>query len=201
VLRIGQSERVTGRVRKDDEPTIASPLKRLVAWAVDAVLVMVLFWCALWAFAWLHDPLLIFLGALLVTASYMLFNQSVGVGRWGATPGMVLVGVRVVDAETNEPCGSRRALWRALSLIPFVVVPYGYEAAQAANAGVVVSRTDRRSARDLFAGTKVVRRSPRRPLHRASHPYARRGPGRAVTAEKESRPSGPLSRLSRWLRT
>jgi uncharacterized RDD family membrane protein YckC len=76
-------------------------------------------------------------------------------GLLGASPGKWAFGLRIIDYHQRCPIGPARA---ALRLVAYAVSSITFEWGHV----LIVLRQDRRALHDILAGTRVVRRSPRR---------------------------------------
>ena len=84
---------------------------------------------------------------LLYAAYYVLH----GWARRGGTPGLRLLGLRLVDWQQRVPIGYLRALLRALALmVTFLTLGFGFL--------LPLFRKDRKALHDLLAGTSVTHR-------------------------------------------
>ena len=145
--------------RRDDQAAVvpdvpATIWRRMLALAVDLILVVILVRAGLWFAAGLSA---LAPGLRLVAQAFGLTWFSLvpgayfvlGHGTNGQTLGKRLVGVRVVDGA-GAPIGYVRALGRWVATVA-AVLPFGIGLA------VAVLRRDRRGLHDLLAGTRVVR--------------------------------------------
>ena len=185
-------------------PTPATPGRRLVAGAIDHLVIFVpttamAFALLTWWFAPLDARMMLAQLACTMTTTVMYF--SVCESRWGAAIGKALMGLTVVDAAGRPPRARaafvrscvfvlpRVAIW--LAWIPFAteieavtstsrLASYGLLPAQALVWSVLFWTVRRRNGyaglHDLASATRVVTRAAR-----ASH--ARVQPTRAVTRE------------------
>ncbi len=79
----------------------------------------------------------------------------VGWGLLGATPGKWAMGIRIMDYRQQCPIGPSRA---ALRLAAYCVSSMTFEWGHL----LMLIRQDRRTLQDILAGTRVVRKSPRK---------------------------------------
>lgn len=124
---------------------------------------------------WIH-VLIITAGVWIVL--WMLYFV-VGWGMLGATPGQAIMGLRVVDHRQRYPIGATRALLRlvaySIGSLPLMAGHF-----------LVIGRSDKRALHDMLAGTRVIRRPPRKPRGESS-PV---GPTREVQAVSSSEITG-----------
>jgi uncharacterized RDD family membrane protein YckC len=133
----------------------AGPISRLVAYAVDAVLVTVSFGAAHWAVSYavelVSDVNLDTEGSwwLVVAGSVWAFLYFwIGLAVAGRTVGMLLTGVRVVTRR-GAPLPPTAAFVRVLTLpLSFLLFGLGF-------IGIVIGR-ERRALHDVCAGSAVV---------------------------------------------
>ncbi|MCS7182828.1 MAG: FHA domain-containing protein [Thermoanaerobaculum sp.] len=93
-------------------------------------------------------------GALWV--AYAWYYWIHGWARRGGTPGLRLLGLRLVDQLFRQPIGYARAWWRALAcLVSLATLGAGW--------GLAFFRRDCKTLHDLLAGTQVVRRGDQAP--------------------------------------
>lgn len=140
-------------------PTYAGAVSRLAAYLVDHVAVSVLYSIGVATLALIAE---VVAGADIDLSSSL--PAGVALGAWwlayftvswatsGATPGMGLMGVRVVRLG-GTPVGVGRAFLRAL-VFPLSMALFGL-----GFVGILVQR-ERRALHDLIAGTAVVYTSP-----------------------------------------
>lgn len=103
----------------------------------------------------------------------------VGWGLLGTTPGKWAFGLRIIDYHQRCPIGPARA---ALRLAAYAVSSVTFEWGHL----LIVLRQDRRALHDILAGTRVVRRSPRRSRTREIEDAPEEIPGDEMTAEEVS---------------
>ena len=124
------------------------PLKRLVAWAVDAVLILVLTAVVLVLTALLTIWILPLLYAALNVA-----YRTVSIARWSATPGMALMAVELRDSR-----GARLDPFTALlhtlvyTAATIMVLP------QVASVALMLITPRRQGLGDLLLGTAALNR-------------------------------------------
>jgi uncharacterized RDD family membrane protein YckC len=81
----------------------------------------------------------------------------VGWGLLGATPGKWALGLRIMDYRQRSPIGPSRALLRlAAYCVSSVTFEWGHL--------LMLIRNDNRALHDILAGTRVVRKTKRRPV-------------------------------------
>jgi uncharacterized RDD family membrane protein YckC len=108
-----------------DDSRLAPRTHRLVAWVLDAFILGVLV-IPFDPILYSHRPrqslfLALFVPGLLLAFLYMVLFDG---GRKGATLGKRIIGIRVVDAETREAIGYRRATVRRVVYIVGGLVLY-----------------------------------------------------------------------------
>lgn len=134
----------------------AGAATRLAAFAVDQSLATTLFGIGLGAMSWAvalvtgdditWNPSSFFTAAALVVWLFVYYSYPWSMS--GKTPGMALVGIRVVDA-TGAACSVRRAVVRTVALpLSFLTLGIGF-------LPIIFGRT-RQALHDRIAGTAVV---------------------------------------------
>jgi uncharacterized RDD family membrane protein YckC len=127
--------------------------RRIVAKIIDWVIVAFLNQTFHYALAG-HTPLARDTFESTITLTAMLFSLAYNVGfleRFGATPGKLLLGIKVVRKD-GEPLGTGRAFARPLAeFLSFIICYVGYLFA--------FFDRERRALHDHIAGTRVVLRA------------------------------------------
>jgi uncharacterized RDD family membrane protein YckC len=134
------------------EQSRSALFRRWLAADVDLLLIGTLVFTAISLNPLVHDnePLLpITIGAVL-WFSYYFFSES----RWGATPGKLLLGLRVVDADGNVPSVGKTTVRTLMRLVEVNPVLMG---ALPAGLSIFSSKTSQRIG-DRLAETYVLRK-------------------------------------------
>lgn len=125
--------------------------KRSGAWAVDALAGTLISLFTFLVVRALGGTALAVVLTLAATIAYWFFANVILQGTRGYTPGKLLCGLRVVDAD-GRPCGPQRALRRSLLWLvdgfPYVLPATAFGAAMSDRHGQRVG--------DRFAGTYVI---------------------------------------------
>lgn len=126
-------------------------LKRLVAWLVDTALVLVLALLAL--------PLTLFAALFFLPVFYLvvnLFYRTVSIARWGGTPGMLLVSLRLWRLDGTRPDLGLSFLHTLGYLVSMAMV-----LPQVVSVALMLTSTRRQGLSDMFLGTAVLNRAAR----------------------------------------
>lgn len=158
----------TSPAERRPHPGFAAPWRRAAAWLVDVVtvlfvnLALVLIGGAPLVDAaverWSPEPWGDSFVPTVLFATLFLVYETTFVAVRGQTPGMDLLGTKVVVTSTGEHPGWRRALVRTLPLATLRLVPgalVGTAAMLAVGVSIPVDRR-RRGLHDLLTGTTVV---------------------------------------------
>ncbi|GAW50725.1 LigA (Fragment) [Nocardioides sp. PD653] len=134
-----------------DRRFYAFTLDRVIAWSVDGVVAYV-------AFRTLIQPGQVAAGIALIVATVLVVGAAFAVvlGLLGTSPGMALVGLRVVDDTTGGPIGIGRALLRQLVLGVATLPTFGLGVATLAWTAVMDPGGRRRGWHDHVAHSAVV---------------------------------------------
>lgn len=124
------------------------PLKRLLAWAVDTLLILMLTLVVLLATALLT----VFILPLLYTALNIAYRW-VTLARWSATPGMALMAVELRDAAGRRLDPTTALLHTLGYTVSVLVTPL-----QIASVALMLITARRQGATDLLLGTAMINR-------------------------------------------
>jgi uncharacterized RDD family membrane protein YckC len=125
------------------------PMKRVLAWAVDAVLILILTGIVL--------ALTLFIGVLILPVIYFAVSvayRTVTLTRFGATPGMMLVALKLRGLDGSRP-DQRVALGHSLihSLAMIFVVP------QIVSVAMILLTPYKQGLHDWIMGTTVLNKA------------------------------------------
>ncbi len=139
-----------------DRRFYAFVVDRLFAWGVCGGEAYV-------AYTTLIEPGRLWTGVAAIAGTVLMVGllTSVMVGLFGVTPGMALVGIRVLSFEDARPIGLLRAILRTLLLGVATLPTLGFGAAALAWTAMVDPSGWRRGWHDLRTGTVVVDVRPR----------------------------------------